>query len=420
VFRSWCDSLRSLGYKVDHRVLCAADYGDPTTRRRLFVQAVRGRRKIVWPHPTHAPSAQPGLFARRKWVAARRIIDWKIPGKSIFERKKPLSEKTLRRIFAGLERFGLKPFLRCMEHGGSERSVERPMPTVTTARGGAIALAEPFLIELRGTDDRQVNGSARSIDRPAPTVTGGGRHLGLAEPFLVQVAHGNGDDANGDARRTRSVDGPLPTVCGTRGEWAVCEPFIVPNFGERDGQKPRVHSVDDPAPAVTGRGAGNLIEPKLLPQHGGGALRPVSSPAPTIACDGAVALVQPFLVHYYGNGGSDSVENPVATVTTRDRFGLVRPVVQVNGEKYELDILYRMLQPHELAGAQGFPLDYQFTGTKTEVVKQIGNAVPRRLARALVAAALKQAGPGSSRGLGKTPMQLVWAENVVRTRTGPC
>jgi hypothetical protein len=206
----------------------------------------------------------------------------------------------------------------------------------------------------------------------------------------VQVAHGNGDDANGDARRTRSVDGPLPTVCGTRGEWAVCEPFIVPNFGERDGQKPRVHSVDDPAPAVTGRGAGNLIEPKLLPQHGGGALRPVSSPAPTIACDGAVALVQPFLVHYYGNGGSDSVENPVATVTTRDRFGLVRPVVQVNGEKYELDILYRMLQPHELAGAQGFPLDYQFTGTKTEVVKQIGNAVPRRLARALVAAALKQ------------------------------
>jgi DNA (cytosine-5)-methyltransferase 1 len=133
-----------------------------------------------------------------------------------------------------------------------------------------------------------------------------------------------------------------------------------------------------------------LVEPGLLPQNQGGELRPVSEPAPTVATKGAVALVEPFLVEYYGNGASQSVGTPLNTVTTKDRHALVRPVVIIDGERYLLDIRFRMLQPHELAGAQGFRRDYKFTGTKTDQVKQIGNAVPRRLARAIVAAALSQ------------------------------
>ncbi len=66
------------------------------------------------------------------------------------------------------------------------------------------------------------------------------------------------------------------------------------------------------------------------------------------------------------------------------------PVVEIEGERYLLDIRFRMLKPHELAAAQGFPKDYKFTGNTTEVVKQIGNAVPKNLAKALVRAALTQ------------------------------
>jgi len=55
----------------------------------------------------------------------------------------------------------------------------------------------------------------------------------------------------------------------------------------------------------------------------------------------------------------------------------------------KLDILFRMLQPHELAAAQGFPKDYQFSGTREQRVKQIGNAVPVNLATALCAALLR-------------------------------
>ena len=133
-----------------------------------------------------------------------------------------------------------------------------------------------------------------------------------------------------------------------------------------------------------------LVEPMLLPQGGGGEMRPISEPTPTVACDGAIALVQPYLVSYYGQGGARSINEPVDTVTTKDRFGLVLPVIEVQGQRFVVDFLYRMLQPHELAGAQGFPRNYQFTGTKTQIVKQIGNAVPRRLARALVTAMLQQ------------------------------
>lgn len=418
-FLAWVAALESLGYSVDWRVLCAADYGDPTTRRRLFVQAVRGRRKVVWPEPTHAPTEQNDMFGGRKaWVAARQIIDWNMPGQSIYERKRPLSPKTMARIMAGLEKFGLKPFvvrpahgnddatsnsrrahdveqplgvvpcsneyavaqpflvaqfgerkgqaprvhsinepvptvtaqkggpalaqpfLISMEHGGHVDSIDKPVRTITTAKGGAIGVAKPFLVKLRGTND------GADVEKPAPTVTASGNHLGLAEPFLIHSAHGK-------KRPAHSVAKPVPTVTGNRGDLA-------------------------------------LVEPHLLPQQGGGALRPVSEPAPTVATDGAIGLVEPYLVKFYGTGRPASVDDPLDAVTSKDRFGLARPEVVIDGERYLLDIRFRMLQPHELAAAQGFRRDYKFTGNKTEIVKQIGNAVPRRMARALVLAVKAQ------------------------------
>lgn len=307
-FMAWVGALRSLGYSVDWRILCAADYGDPTTRRRLFVQAVRGRRKIVWPEPTHAPTEETDLFGSRKpWVPAKAIIDWQLPGQSIFQRKRPLSPKTMSRIWAGLAKYGIKPHIVSMEHGGHLRSVDTPLNTITTAKGGAHALVEPFIIET----------------------------------------------AHAGERRARPVSETLPTIAGNRGDHA-------------------------------------LIEPVLLPQQSGGQVRPVSQPTPSVAAAGAIGLVEPFLVQYYGTGHADSVNEPLAAVTTKDRHALVEPTVTIDGQRYKLDIRFRMLQPHELALAQGFRPDYQFTGTKTQVVKQIGNAVPRRLARALCYAAVAQ------------------------------
>lgn len=340
-FRAWVKCLESLGYSVDHRILCAADYGDPTTRRRLFVQAVRGRRQIRWPEPTHSGS----------WRTAREIIDWEDEGSSIFDRKRPLAEKTLRRIEIGLHKYGLKPFIAAWDHqsGNGVWGSDQPLSTVTTkARHG---LVEPFLVELRGTHESQLAGTARSLDEPVPTVTAGGGHVALVSPFILPQQRGG--------RPVNSVDEPLSTVT-CRGAHAVVQPFLVGvnhgNSGKPNSAQWNVHSLDQPLGTVT-----TSVEK---------------------------ALVRPFLVKYYGSGGHQGVDQPLDTVTTKPRFGLVRPVVEIEGERYLLDVRFRMLSPRELARAQGFHDTYQFTGTKSDMVRQIGNAVPRSLAKALGKAVL--------------------------------
>jgi DNA (cytosine-5)-methyltransferase 1 len=93
--------------------------------------------------------------------------------------------------------------------------------------------------------------------------------------------------------------------------------------------------------------------------------------------------VQPFITEYYGNGGAHPVGIPLPTVTTKDRFA-------VCGTTDGIELGFRMLQPKELAAATGFPADYKFTGTKVEVVKQIGNAMPPNFSRAMFGQILRE------------------------------
>lgn len=310
-FRAFIAALVSLGYRVDWRTMNAADYGAPTSRTRLIVQAVRGRGNIVWPHPTHAK--EPGLFNEKPWRSAREIIDWSIPGKSIFARKKPLSENTLRRIKSGIRKYWGE-------------------------------WAEPFLIILRGTKDNQCRASVRRLDEPLPTVSAGGVHAGIVEPFIVR--YNGGDD--------------------------------------------RHHSINEPLPVLDCSNRYGLVESLFIPQQSAGTVKPVSNPLPTVATTGAISIVEPFMVKFYGNErGAESLCGPIDTITTKDRFGLVRGyMVEFNGDRYVLDIRFRMLQPHELAKGMGFPDGYEFAGNKSEQVKQIGNAVCPNLSEALIYSAL--------------------------------
>jgi DNA (cytosine-5)-methyltransferase 1 len=170
-FQAWCEAIRSLGYTLAYREFVAADYGDATTRVRLFVQARRGRRKISWPEPTHSFDGAPDLFneTMKRWTPARDIIDWSLKGRSILHRERPLAPKTMKRIEAGWKKFGgskPKPFLVTFRNHAVPRSLDDPLPTITA--GGqhvGICVPEPFIVEFYGT------GTAHSLDQPLHTIT---------------------------------------------------------------------------------------------------------------------------------------------------------------------------------------------------------------------------------------------------------
>lgn len=347
-FRAFVAALESLGYHVDWQAMNAADFGAPTSRVRLIIQAVRGRGKIVWPDPTHAK--EPGMFGEKPWRSAREIIDWSIPGKSIFARKKPLAENTIRRIESGIRKYWGE-------------------------------WAEPFLAILRGTKGSQCRASVRRLNEPLPTVSAGGVHAGIVEPFLVR--YNGGDD------RHHSINEPVPVLdCSNR--YGMVEPLIVDMSHPSESGNSRVTSCGDPVRTITTRNNMALVEPLFIPQQSAGTVKPVSNPLPTVAAAGAISIVEPFMVKFYGNEhGAESLKDPIDTICTKDRFGLVRGyLVEFNGARYVLDIRFRMLQPHELAKGMGFPDDYKFAGKKKDQVKQIGNAVSPNLSEALIYSAL--------------------------------
>lgn len=371
LYRQFLASLEALGYRVEERVLNAADYGDATTRQRLFIQARKGNRKIHWPEPTHAPHANGRLGYR----TAREIIDWSIAGESIYGRKQPLSANTMRRILTGLRKYSGLPFLTQISHtSGGPRvySTEAPLPTLTGTR--EFGIFQPFLTKHYGGHD------ACSVDEPLPTITANFEHYGLCQPFLVVLRN------NCDAR---SIEEPLPTLCANGEHVGLAQPFIVNLKGKSIGRQ-----IDAPLPTNTAHAPHlYLAEPFIVEYHGdhrgrgdsGRRVRSVDEPLATIDTNNRFGLAQPYLVKYNGRGrGSLPVDEPLPTITSRDRLGLVQPeVLQGTGQVSMLDIRFRMLTPHELAAAMSFPDDYYFHGTRQAQVKQIGNAVAVRLAQSL-------------------------------------
>jgi len=341
-FREFIGRLVLLGYRVEWRVLNAADYGAPTSRRRLFLVARCDGAPVRWPEPTHGPGrALP-------WRTAAECIDWSIPIPSIFDRARPLAEATQRRIAEGIRRYVIetpRPFLLCLTHGGRLEPADEPLRTTTTAHRGERALVAPSLIQM-GYGEREGQ-APRVLDLHAPlgTIVGGGGKHGLVAAFMSK--HYGGVVGHG-------IDRPLGTVTAVDHHAPVAV-FLDKLYGSAVAGQP----LDIPAPTVTAGGG-----------RGGGH----------------AALVAALLIKYYGAGGQwSALSEPMHTVVSKARMGLV--TVPLQGEDYALvDIGMRMLQPRELATAQSFHADYILTGTKSEQIARIGNSVPPVLVEAVVRA----------------------------------
>jgi DNA (cytosine-5)-methyltransferase 1 len=320
-FQSFMKALESLGYKVEFKELRACDYGAPTIRKRFFMVARCDGKPIEWPKPTHGDpnslAVQSGKL--KPWRAAEQVIDWSIGTPSIFNRKKPLADNTLRRIARGIERF--------------------------------------------------------VINNP--------------KPFIVRI----GQTGFGGDRLQYELDKPLTTIT-TKAEHCLVTPFLATYYTETTENGVRGQTLQEPIATIPTANRFGLVTAFVAQHYKTSIGHPLDQPLGAITTVNKASLVAAFLTKYYGSDLGQSLNDPLHTVTTKDRFGLVT----LYGQDYQIiDIGMRMLQPHELFAAQGFPSNYiinkDFEGnvySKSKQVARCGNAVPPPFADALVRANLPE------------------------------
>lgn len=438
-FNRWVESFRRLGYQVDWRELVACDYGAPTSRKRLFVAMRCDGRPIVWPEPTHGPKGS-GLTPYR---TAAECIDWSLPCPSIFmtraeagelrqqtgiQCKRPLAEKTLRRIAKGIQKFVIAaadPYIVTYygPKGDEFRGQGLDKPLATQTAENRHALVTPFVSKIN-------TGAVGSpLFGPLHTITAGGspkrpstgNTMALVAPALIKPNHGY------EYFRGQEADKPLHTITAGGGQHALVAAFLAKHFGTTTGQDVQepLHTLTghakhglvvanlvrhfgqsigqsptDPAPTITAGGGGKtgLVAGHLVKMRGSNVGQGARDPLQTISAGGThFGEIRAFLTKYYGQGSGQNLRDPAHTTTSKDRLGLV--TVMVKGEPWVIaDIGLRMLQPHELFLAQGFPPTYIIDRgryakrlTKSSQVRLVGNSVPPPWAEALARANCGQA-----------------------------
>ena len=358
----WVRNVKRYGYNFEHRILNAADYGAYTSRKRFFGIFARKGLPIIFPEATHSKNADKSLFDdMQKWRPVREVLDFENEGESIFGRKKPLSEKTLERIYAGLIKY---------------------------VAGGK----EAFMIKYNSVNKKTGKYCPPSLDDPCPTVACQNR-LALAKvSFLSKQYSGCPYDKN------MSVDSPAGTIT-TIDHHA----FVSVQYG--NGYNIPLNS---PAPTLTTKDKLSIVKPCFLDnQYGNGKPTSIDSVSGCLTTNPKQKLVtcDRFLMNpQFGSVGS-SIENPCFTLIARmDKRPPYLIITETGGVEIQIfeddspmmvkikefmalycvvDIKMRMLTVVELLLIQGFPRDYILIGTQAEQKKYIGNAVEVTIARKL-------------------------------------
>ncbi|MFP8399507.1 DNA cytosine methyltransferase [Raoultella ornithinolytica] len=505
--------IAGLGYTIEYRELRACDYGAPTIRKRFFMVMRRDGKPIVWPDATHGDPKSAAVLAGKlaPFRTAAECIDWTIAARSIFDRKKPLAENTLKRIARGIQRFVIDsadPFIVKCNHTTTKgqydcfrgQALAEPLQTITKTHGFAVAV--PHLTKFR------TGATGQPVTEPVPTVTAGtsarpggnGHALGIVEAALAPFLAGSGGSeyqakprplyksAHTILQESRAcliapliarqfgasighrADEPSATItAGGGGKSQLVVPTLIQmGYGERPGQEPRVLKLNNPLGTVTAGGNKFATVSAFLAKHYGGnysgagigldepahsvttvdhhALvtaqivgvggragqsrpRDVSEPLQTMTTKADAAIVSSHLVKLRGTcRDGQRADEPMPTITAGGQHvGEVKTtlavedydeeraqqvlaflqeycgvdctgLVEIDGVTYRIvDIGMRMLQPHELYRAQGFPewyiIDRDYRGVKYAKDKQVarcGNAVPPPFAEALVRANLPE------------------------------
>lgn len=432
-FQKFVGQLRALGYSVEWRELVAADYGAPTTRRRLVLIARCDGRAIVWPERTHAPRDSAEVRS------AAEIIDWSLPCPSIFSTKdeiherygisavRPLADNTMRRIIRGVDKFTIKsgaPFIVECNHsgGGHVTDSQEPCKTITAKHTGGIC--RPILAPLTMTNTS--NSVGAPVSAPMNTVrTGGGGGQMLVTTSLMCIGQ------TGGGNRIRSLHEHAPTTVSKQEACLVASSLI--QYHTEKTENARAAGLDKPICTVDAANRYGLTCANLVEYYGGGRPLDVQSPMHTVTSHDREAVVAAHVVKYKRDEVGTRPSEPLPTQTAGGVFGCCKAVLckigtserlhywpqirdllnrycgyalgtddllllSIGGAPYYIaDIGLQMLSPRELYNAMGFPPDYIIDHDaagkpypKTQQVARCGNAVCPPMAAAVVAANLPE------------------------------
>lgn len=433
-FRKFISQLEALGYTVEFRELVAADYGAPTSRKRLYLIARCDGKPIAWPKPTYSKTGADGLPKRR---SAAEIIDWSLPCPSVFASKaeimaeyglkavRPLAKNTMRRIIRGVDRFTIrsgKPFIVQQKFQNAAQNIEKPLTTVTAV--GAHELCKPLLAPVTVTNTS--NSVGATVGEPMNTVrTGGGGGQMMVTPFLAECNHSGGGHIApvGDAYKTI-------TAKHTGG---IVAPSLIQYHTEQT-ESVRASGLGAPINTVDASNRYGLTCANLVEYYTGGRPLDITDAMHTVTSHDREAVVAAHVVKFKGDNLGHGMNDPMQTVTTSagefaecvacmakmhrgDNLGHwpeIRALLnefcgytlaedevlllEISGALYYIaDIGLRMLSPRELYNAMGFPPDYiidrDYLGNeykKSAQVARCGNAVCPPMATALVRANLPE------------------------------
>lgn len=411
-FHKFISQLEDLGYQVEYRELVAADYGAPTTRKRFVLVARCDGKPIVWPEPTHAPRDSEAVKSgkRKPWRSAAEIIDWTIPGYSIFAYKaeikekygvnvvRPLADNTLRRVIRGVDKFTIKsgePFIVPTGYGERNGQAPRVMdinePVGTVVSKDKFSVCEPVVAPLLVECNHSGGGHTKSIAEPLNTVT---RKYtgGLASANLIQYHTEQTENA-----RVSGLDGPIQTVDASN-RYGLASAQLVEYYGNGNPL-----DVREPMHTVTAHDREALCAAHIAEFKGQDLGADAAKPLRTITAQsggGAFGVCRAYLAKA---GAPDMGHWPEIRVLLNKYCGYDLAedeviLLVINGMAYFIaDITLRMLTPRELYNAMGFPPDYiidhDYMGNaygKTKQVARCGNAVCPPLAEAMVRANLPE------------------------------
>ena len=360
-----CSDLRALGYRIEWRVLDAADFGVPQRRRRVFIVGLRSDvpGTFVWPEPTHSIEA----LVRSKWITGDYWAE--AGGEAVV-----VSSADEAHVAAGDRRVGTdaepSPTVRgsdCGAHHAHLVAVSGRLPSgpsKTEAR--VLRLLNSTSVEgrrarqraklLRWRTVRDALGDLAALANPAPGLTQGERDYLVRDPRHLRK------------HRPAVPDSPAPTQSANNARGAPYGLLAIDAVDRAVAQSIRPLYPDLPSDVIQGQSGVSGWHPPILRLRnlgaGDGLGAGADDPAPTVPARAGgtmgLAVMDAATEHRYLDTEGREHKRPAATI--------------------------RRLTTAECAVLQGFLPDWPWNGSKTAVYRQVGNACPPPLAEAVARA----------------------------------